>query len=507
MSLTRYQQLKRYLHVSDPGISLETRDWYLKLEPLASTLQQRFQQYYLPSTKVAIDEMVVRFCGRSQHTLKIRNKPIKEGYKIFALCDHGYTYAFLWYSATQGIAQLSDASASSNLTPTSRAFLQLAQHLPHHHQLHLILDNYFTNVPLFEKLLGLGIGAAGTTRVDCAGFPPSLKIEKAEAQKVLPWGHVSEEVVGNTCCLVWQDNSSVLFMTTYHDITKTIDRLHRRPKKSSTNATMVRGIFGDLSRKVLPIPEFIDDYNYHMGGVDIADQLRSYYCTQQPSCRNWYPLFYWLLDTTLVNAYRIQRTLLSHRPIRSEHYFFRTRVADQLIQHSLNLQNLKTESSLPTPAPSPSPPDLQPPMHPPPSYRISPRSPLYTSTSYSPPATIPTQNSCPAASNLKPQTTTTKQPHQPPITPPVIPKLTYIPHTDTYRKGSKPCPVTYPLPLSHTLEQRPTRTLCVFCRWRRSQDSSRRLKVKSVNLGCRECNLTLCCECFSLFHVTSWTHC
>ena len=70
---------------------------------------------------------------------------------------------------------------------------------------------------------------------------------------------------------------------------------------------MVRGIFGNQSRKMLPIPEFIDDYNYHMGGVDIADQLRSYYCTQQRSCRNWYPLFYWLLDTTLVNAYRIHR--------------------------------------------------------------------------------------------------------------------------------------------------------------------------------------------------------
>lgn len=271
MTLNRYEQLKRYFHVSDPQVTLDVKDWYQKVEPLASTLQQQFQQYYLPSTKVAIDEMVVRFCGRSQHTLKIRKKPIKQGYKIFALCDHGYTYAFLWYSATQGIAQLTESSASLNLTPTSRAVLQLAQHLPHNHQWHLILDNYFTNVPLFERLRALGIGAAGTTRVDCAGFPASLKIEKAEAKKILPWGHVSGEVVGNTCCLVWQDNSSVLFMTTYHDITKTVERLWRRPKRTSTNATMVRGIFGDQSRKMLPIPQFIDDYNYDMGGVDIAD--------------------------------------------------------------------------------------------------------------------------------------------------------------------------------------------------------------------------------------------
>ncbi|ORZ27723.1 hypothetical protein BCR41DRAFT_119145 [Lobosporangium transversale] len=42
-----------------------------------------------------------------------------------------------------------------------------------------------------------------------------------------------------------------------------------------------------------------------MGGVDIADQLRSYYNTQQPSRHNWLPLFFWLLDTSIVNSYII----------------------------------------------------------------------------------------------------------------------------------------------------------------------------------------------------------
>ena len=188
---------------------------------MGTLLQQRFRQCYLPATKVAIDEIVVRFCGRSRHTLKIRNKPIKEGYKIFALCDHGYTYGFHWYSSTQEIAELSSSAVSSatvlpiatSLTPTSRGVFYLSQLLPSGLRWNLMLDNYFTNVPLFEELLVLGIGAAGTTRVDSAGFPSSLKIEKQEAKKVLPLGHISGEVVGNVCCLIWQDNSSVLFMT------------------------------------------------------------------------------------------------------------------------------------------------------------------------------------------------------------------------------------------------------------------------------------------------------
>src|SRR6266498_112357 len=64
-------------------------------------------------------------------------------------------------------------------------------------------------------------------------------------------------------------------------------------------------VFVSESKKKLLIPKVIDDYNYNMNGVDVADQLRSYYNTQQTVRRNWMPLFFWLLDTVIVNAYRI----------------------------------------------------------------------------------------------------------------------------------------------------------------------------------------------------------
>jgi len=259
---------------------------------------------------------------------------------------------------------------------------------------------------------------------------------------------------------------------------------------------------------MLPIPEFIDDYNYHMGGVDIADQLRSYYCTQQRSCRNWYPLFYWLLDTTLVNAYRIQKTFHSHWSIQSEHYTFRSRVADMLIQKGLKLQNLKTEPPSTTPlSTTPTSPPLilhsQSALSPPLPFNSFPSTP-WSPTPYSlPAAASPTQSSKPEASTHNPPPVTTKWHPRPPTTPPVIPKVIYIPRANSAPKGSKPCPVAYPPPSTHLLEQRPTRTLCIFCRWQRSQHRSPQVKVKSVNLGCRECNLTLCRECFSLFHISS----
>ena len=44
MSLNRFEQLKRYFHISDPSIQLDIKHWYEKLEPLASVLRQRFRQ-------------------------------------------------------------------------------------------------------------------------------------------------------------------------------------------------------------------------------------------------------------------------------------------------------------------------------------------------------------------------------------------------------------------------------------------------------------------------------
>ena len=55
----------------------------------------------------------------------------------------------------------------------------------------------------------------------------------------------------------------------------------------------------------MPIPLCIEDYNRHMGGVDIANQLRSYYDTQLTSFRTWWPIHFWAYDTIITNAYII----------------------------------------------------------------------------------------------------------------------------------------------------------------------------------------------------------
>jgi hypothetical protein len=103
MTFFRFEQIKSYFHVSPPpSTSLSTACWYTKLDPLSNLLCTKFKAYVVLGQNVSFNEMTVPFSRRSKHTLKMKNKPINEGFKIWALCDHGYLWDFLFYSRIQG---------------------------------------------------------------------------------------------------------------------------------------------------------------------------------------------------------------------------------------------------------------------------------------------------------------------------------------------------------------------------------------------------------------------
>lgn len=313
MSLLRYQQIKRYIHVSPPLV--ETPNYFDKLEPLLSHIRDMSKTFYTPGTNVSVDEMMVRFYGQSAHTVRMKNKPIPEGFKILSLCDAGYTYTFLPTSRIKSV----DVVTVEGLTKTGSMVSHMVKQLPHTWlSFNVFMDNYFSTVALFQHFRNIGIGACGTARKQ-AGIPKELQVEKGAK---LDWDTRSGAVVHGVLVIFWQDNGPVTMLTTIHDIVGDeweVERERRRPRETSTNAAKVRAVFGTSPRKELKILKAIDDYNFNMGGVDIADQLRSYYSTQQTTFRNWMPLFFWLLDTVIINSYLIARKAgspLTHREFR-----------------------------------------------------------------------------------------------------------------------------------------------------------------------------------------------
>jgi hypothetical protein len=86
MSLTRFQQLKRYLQISphtpyppdnEPrgeaeGAECDIEALWGKLEPLISEFQSASERYRQPSKNISIDQLIVPRSGRSNHTYKMQ---------------------------------------------------------------------------------------------------------------------------------------------------------------------------------------------------------------------------------------------------------------------------------------------------------------------------------------------------------------------------------------------------------------------------------------------------
>jgi hypothetical protein len=253
-------------------------------------------------------------------------KPIEHGFKFHCLADHGYVYDF---HPTSNQAGPDPVPPVEGLTPTGEVVYHLLTKLPKSRHWTVYLDNFYTTVPLLGRLRhDLKIAACGTARPSSAASPKDLKMDKKDVSK-LEYHSTETRVVNDPTlsqdvgALRWIDNAPVTMLTTAHELAREVERERIRPGKKSTNAKKAHEHFGDEFKKEMPIPACIDDYNHHMGGVDIADQLRSYYDMQLTSWRTWWPLFFYGTDTMVINAYHIFSSMedvpdISHKDFRME---------------------------------------------------------------------------------------------------------------------------------------------------------------------------------------------
>ena len=124
------------------------------------------------------------------------NKPIKQGYKIFGIADHGYIYNWIWSSREKG---LQDIFKHPDLTNTSCLVRELALSLPRRY-LMIYLDNYFTSIPLFTELQACNFGAVSTTRPH-KEFPNTLVEIKTRFGTKLEWNTLLVAIVQDVLCL------------------------------------------------------------------------------------------------------------------------------------------------------------------------------------------------------------------------------------------------------------------------------------------------------------------
>lgn len=245
--LYRFYLLRTNLHLIDvEKIPEDCTDKLVRVRPLMDSVRKRCLE--LPVEEyLAIDEQMIPIRGRITKGVKqyVRNKPrIKWGAKNLVLCGKsGQAYDFVCYQGS------------------STMVLHLSNRInrPGHK---LFFDNYFSTFPVFEVLAQKKIYATGTVRLDRFSKPPF----SSDSEMKKKGRGCSEELVssnGSVVCVKWYDNKCVALASNYVGVGKP-DTALRYDKASKQKIAINR-------------PQIVRDYNLNMGGVDLMNQMISYY--------------------------------------------------------------------------------------------------------------------------------------------------------------------------------------------------------------------------------------
>jgi len=178
----------------------------------------------------------------------------------------------------------------SELGQGADVVLQLTETLPTDKCYKVFADNFFTSVPLIEKLQERGMHYFGTVRPN--RLPGCVLQNESELKKRGRGSFVHKvEQTRNIVAVRWFDNRSVNLLSTYVGV-EPIQQSRRWDKKTK------QYIYTDR-------PEIVHEYNHFMGGIDLLDSLFAKYRYKMKS-RRWYLYLFWhTLVIGLVNAWLI----------------------------------------------------------------------------------------------------------------------------------------------------------------------------------------------------------
>ncbi|CAG4947572.1 unnamed protein product [Parnassius apollo] len=254
MPLNRFGWLLNHIHLNDnsliPSRENPNFDKLYKIRPLLNIIQRNFRANYKRSEKVAVDESMIKFKGRSSLKQYMPKKPIKRGYKVWMKCaEPGYCLDFQLYTSKQ------------------------------EHNVEKIWIDL-----LNDKILACG--TVNATRKHLPTLKEDTKLERGEHDY-----RVSDT---NVTVMKWKDKRVVHLLSNYHD-SRNVSTVIRKERNGDSNQ--------------IACPELVKDYNANMNFVDKFAQLKSCYAIERKSRKWWHRIFFNFLDCALVNSFVIYKDL------------------------------------------------------------------------------------------------------------------------------------------------------------------------------------------------------
>lgn len=292
MRRDRFLQIKRFLHCED-NAKFDANNKMWKLQPLVNRLKKKFVEYFVPEENLSYDEAMIEYFGKHGCKQFIKGKPVRFGYKVWCLTTpSGYLVNFEIYQGKKEIKSSREnweKLYGKCAAPLMEMIEELLEpDLPYH----FFFDNLFTGLQLLYDLKERGYGGTGTMREN--RLPKKKTIPAKNTLKNKEKGYFTSRVTnGGIVVCHWKDNNVVTVASNSVGV-RPVERVFRYSAKE---------------KKRLPIrrPKLVGVYNNYMGGVDRMDENISLYRVGVRGKKWWFPIFTWLLDTAIHNAWILKR--------------------------------------------------------------------------------------------------------------------------------------------------------------------------------------------------------
>lgn len=286
MTRDRFLMIKKCLHFADNRHLVDSK--VAKLLPIYEILNRNLQQFGVFTKKLSIDESMVPYYGRHSSKMFIRGKPIRFGYKVWAMCStQGFPFRLEIYTGKKTAEHY--APAVSLGERVVRDMIGICDNAQNHEY---YFDNFFTSVSFLEKLSEDGIRATGTIRRTRTSRCP-LTEEKDFKKK--DRGSYEQKGTEKVSVVAWNDNRVVTIASNFESC---------RPLAQCTRYSSAQ-----KAKVQLPQPRLISSYNKSMGGVDVYDRLLSAYRPSIFGKKWWWPLWINAISTATIAAFRLHQSL------------------------------------------------------------------------------------------------------------------------------------------------------------------------------------------------------
>jgi hypothetical protein len=348
ISRDRFEQISRYFK---PSTKNDENEFYDKVEPLSTVFRDNCKKLVIPGSTVSIDENLILAKVRSKHLLQISNKAAGKGYKLYTLCDGSYCYDFLYSSKSDKTPESRSYQTQSDqyrdvedFTATEQLVLTLIDRLVESNpdiKFEMVFDNFFTTHRLFTELKLRGIGAYGTAKAGSGVPKPHLAL-RSLTSKEKDYGEQVNTVYGEVNCTTFIDQKAVWMMSTVHDTANEPPCWRDAVKRPTASQKFARtNTAGEIE---LPYPQLMYDYNHGMNGSDLCQQVWNYYTVSgHRHRRNWWPLFWMIIDASISNVLFIYR-LAGINEDQLTHSQLQERLGLQLLRNPAAVNRIKNTS-------------------------------------------------------------------------------------------------------------------------------------------------------------------